>query len=144
MLHLSEAPDCSRICHPLQGSEEQKSEAALVLLAVLETVRIVAVMLSPITPALAQRVYLQLGFSEAEAGGRRWEHAQWGGKSCVCELCYCEPALFSACLTCLNAPCQLSGFAGLKDGQSTPKPTPVFQRLEGDFVTQPAATASAA
>ena len=79
------------------------------LLAVLETVRIVAVMLSPITPALAQRVYLQLGFSEAEAGGLRWEHAQWGGKSCVCELCYWEPALFSAYLTCLKTLCQLSG-----------------------------------
>eukprot|EP00891_Asterochloris_glomerata_P002086 jgi/Astpho2/2086/fgenesh1_pm.00038_%23_66_t len=84
-----------------KGSEEQKGEAALVLLAVLETVRIVAVMLSPITPALAQRVYLQLGISEAEAGR-------------------------------------------LKEGQPTPKPTPVFQRLEGDFVTLPAATASAA
>ena len=82
MLQLCRVPDCSRICRPLQGSEEQKREAALVLLAVLETVRIVAVMLSPITPALAQRVYLQLGFSEAEAGSLRWEHAQWGGKLC--------------------------------------------------------------
>ena len=65
----------------------------------LEAVRIVAVMLSPITPALAQRVYLQLGFSEAEAGSLRWEHAQWGGKSCVCELRCSEHVLCAACLT---------------------------------------------
>ena len=78
---------------------EHKREAALVLLSVLEAVRIVAVMLSPITPALAQRVYLQLGFSEADIASLRWEHTQWGGKAYVYKLCCCGHALCAACLT---------------------------------------------
>lgn len=91
------------------------------LLAVLETVRIVAVMLSPITPALAQRVYLQLGISEAEAGSLRWEHAQWGGKSCVHVLRCCAPALLSACQTCnCGLPVNVLYLQGLKKDSLLP------------------------
>ena len=49
------------------------------LLAVLETVRLVAVMLLPITPALSRRVYLQLGYSDQEASHLQWDDARWGG-----------------------------------------------------------------
>lgn len=36
------------------------------LVTVLEAVRIVAVLLSPVTPCLSERIYLQLGFTEAD------------------------------------------------------------------------------
>ncbi len=63
-----------------QGTDEQKTEAAAVLAAVLEAVRIVAVLLSPVTPSLSRRIYRQLGFegqdAVIEAG---WAAAEWGG-----------------------------------------------------------------
>ncbi len=36
------------------------------LCAVLELLRVAAVALSPVTPALSQRVYLQLGYTEQD------------------------------------------------------------------------------
>jgi len=51
-----------------------------VLLEVLEAARVVAVMLTPIAPALARLVYLQLGFSDQEFETLTWADAQWGGK----------------------------------------------------------------
>lgn len=54
------------IPHAMQGSDEDKAEAAKVLVAVLESVRIVAVLLSPITPSLSTRIYLQLGFTQGQ------------------------------------------------------------------------------
>ena len=47
-----------------KGSEEDKAAAALTLVAVVESVRIVAVLLAPIVPDLASRIHLQLGLSD--------------------------------------------------------------------------------
>lgn len=56
----------SDLLPPLQGSDGEKAFAGQVLVSVLEAVRIVAVLLSPVTPCLSERIYLQLGFSEKE------------------------------------------------------------------------------
>lgn len=64
----------------LQGSAEEKEQAGMVLLEVLEAARMVAVMLSPIVPALARLIYLQLGFTDQQFEGLTWQDAQWGGK----------------------------------------------------------------
>lgn len=61
-----------------RGNDEERTRAEEVLVAVMEAVRIVAVMLSPITPALSSRIYAQLGFSEEQFTAVRWEDAQWG------------------------------------------------------------------
>ena len=55
-----------------------KAAAAEVLGAVLEAVRVVAVLLSPVTPALSARIYSQLGLGEEAFAALRWEDAQWG------------------------------------------------------------------
>jgi methionyl-tRNA synthetase len=85
----------------LQGSDDEKAEAARVLLAVLEGVRIVAVMLSPITPGISQKLYEQLGYDQGHFDSLTWADTQWGG---------------------------------LKAGQVTATPAPVFARIEGDYV----------
>ena len=64
----------------MQGSPEEKEQASLVLLEVLEAARVVAVMLTPIAPALARLVYLQLGFTDQEFESLTWADVQWGGK----------------------------------------------------------------
>ncbi len=64
----------------MQGTPDEKEQASLVLLEVLEAARVVAVMLTPIAPALARLVYLQLGFSDQEFESLTWANAQWGGK----------------------------------------------------------------
>ena len=64
----------------------------------LEAVRIVAVLLSPITPRLSERIFEQLGL---DCSAVSWHASAWGA---------------------------------LKSGSELPKPTPVFQRLEGDYV----------
>ena len=66
----------------LQGSAEEKEQAGLVLQEVLEAARIVAVMLSPIVPALARLIYLQLGYSDQQFEALTWQHAHWGGETC--------------------------------------------------------------
>jgi methionyl-tRNA synthetase len=86
------------------GDEAARAEAGAALTAVLEAVRITAVLLTPVTPALSARIMGQLGIKE-EGGPTRWEEAGWGG---------------------------------LRSGHATPKPTPVFARMEGDYVTEPA------
>ena len=63
----------------MQGSPEEKEQASLVLLEVLEAARVVAVMLTPIAPALARLVYLQLGFSHQQFETLTWADAEWGG-----------------------------------------------------------------
>lgn len=63
----------------MQGSEEEKAAAGLALVAVLEAVRIVAVLLAPVTPALSGRMYAALGYSEPEYSGLRWADTAWGG-----------------------------------------------------------------
>eukprot|EP00898_Chlorokybus_atmophyticus_P003511 jgi/Chlat1/4160/Chrsp27S04262 len=59
--------------------EAEKAEAAMHLVAVLETVRIVSVMLSPITPGLSRRVHLQLGYNDQQFDELRWDDTRWGG-----------------------------------------------------------------
>jgi len=61
-----------------KGDDGARAEAAAVLVAVLEAVRIVAVMLSPVTPALSRRIYLQLGFLDEDVDALRWEDVRWG------------------------------------------------------------------
>lgn len=61
-----------------KGSDEDKAEAAKVLVAVLESVRIVAVLLSPITPSLSTRIYLQLGFTQGQIDAVKWDDCLWG------------------------------------------------------------------
>ena len=92
-----------------KGDEEAKAEAAAALAGVLEAVRIVAVMLSPVTPSLSARIYGQLGLQWGSGGGSSdvaavsWNvGTQWGG---------------------------------LKQGHETATPSPVFTRLEGEYVT---------
>ena len=63
----------------VQGSDEQKQDAGLALVAVLEAVRIVAVLLAPVTPALSGRMYAALGYSVEEYSQIRWADAAWGG-----------------------------------------------------------------
>lgn len=77
------------------------------LVSVLEAIRIVAVMLAPVTPGLSAAIYAQLGYEERDAQALLWERdVQWGG---------------------------------LPQGRVLPPPSPVFVRLEGDFVTEAAA-----
>ena len=57
---------------------QRKADAAAVLAAVLEAVRVVAVLLSPVTPALSTRIYTQLGFSEQQAAALSWADTEWG------------------------------------------------------------------
>ena len=94
-----------------KGSEEDKAAAAAVLVAVLEAVRVVAVLLSPVTPGLSSRIYQQLGFTQQQFEALTWADAEWGA---------------------------------LQAGHAMPQPQPVMQRLEGDFVTEPAPAAAAA
>ena len=104
------------------------ARGTLVLTEVLEAVRICAVLLVPVTPRLSDRILAQLGEekgvgvgvggggSDGGDGGEaigpfqsdgnwRWGDAVWGG-----------------------------GRPGLEAGRAFPPPTPVFQRLEGEFV----------
>lgn len=94
-----------------KGSEEDKAAAAAALVAVLEAVRVVAVLLSPVTPSLSARIYAQLGLPEEAFAALRWSDAEWGA---------------------------------LRAGHAMPQPQPVMQRLEGDYVTEPAPAAAAA
>eukprot|EP00850_Spirogloea_muscicola_P019358 SM000189S04075 [mRNA] locus=s189:66791:70607:- [translate_table: standard] len=61
-----------------RGNSEAAA-AAMDLCIVLETVRIIAVALSPVTPALCQRIYSQLAYSEKDYASLRWEDTAWGG-----------------------------------------------------------------
>ena len=66
--------------HQLQGTEEEKAGGRQVLADCLEAVRIVAVLLAPITPSLSARIYAQLGLDEASHRGLCLDHAHWGGE----------------------------------------------------------------
>ena len=70
----------------VQGSAEEKQQAALELLEVLEAVRVVAVFLSPITPALSRLIYQQLGYTDADFQAVSWADTQWGGEPTTCVL----------------------------------------------------------
>lgn len=73
---------------PLQGSDEEKRVAAVALCTVLELLRVAAVALSPITPALSQRVYLQLGYTDQQ-------YKVWHSGCCI----------FAAALLLIFSPC---------------------------------------
>ena len=63
-------------------SLHKKGEQELVemaLYSVLESVRIAAVLLSPLIPTLAAEVYQQLGFPGQAWADLRWEATSWGG-----------------------------------------------------------------
>ncbi|XP_006651159.2 methionine--tRNA ligase, chloroplastic/mitochondrial [Oryza brachyantha] len=61
-----------------QGGESAE-KAAKDLVIILETMRIIAIALSPITPSLSLRIYTQLGFTEDQFRTLRWEDTKWGG-----------------------------------------------------------------
>ena len=77
----------------------------MVLLEVLEAARVVAVMLTPVVPALARLIYLQLGFTDQQYEALTWEDTQWGGKACFghCDACFllCLFGLLLVWLLCL-------------------------------------------
>ncbi|KAH7293502.1 hypothetical protein KP509_28G028400 [Ceratopteris richardii] len=54
------------------------AEAAQDLVTILEAVRIVAVALSPVTPQLSEKIYLQLGYSNSDFMSLSWEDTRWG------------------------------------------------------------------
>ena len=59
-----------------KGTDEEKEAAKQALVAVLEAVRVVAVLLAPVTPTLSRRIYEQL---ELEFDGVLWaQDAAWG------------------------------------------------------------------
>eukprot|EP00210_Caulerpa_lentillifera_P004183 g3989.t1 len=59
-----------------KGSEIEKSKALEVLVSVLESLRIVAVVLTPIAPSISSKVYCQLGLTHYQS--IQWSDAQWG------------------------------------------------------------------
>jgi methionyl-tRNA synthetase len=62
-----------------KGTDADKAAAGAALVAVLETARILAVALSPITPGLSSRIYQQLGLGEGPLDGRvTWSDTAWG------------------------------------------------------------------
>ena len=75
-----------------KGDDAAKAEAAAGLASVLEAVRIVAVMLSPVTPALSRRIYQQLGLGDAAFESLQWEGGtEWGGLHAGHETAAPEP-----------------------------------------------------
>lgn len=52
------------MCGGEQGDEAEKEAASRTLVAMLEAVRIVAVLLAPITPAMSQRIFDQLAITD--------------------------------------------------------------------------------
>ena len=57
-------------------SSADREKAEQVLVSILEALRVVAIVLSPVTPELSQKIYAQLGCEGFDAV--RWEDAHWG------------------------------------------------------------------
>lgn len=57
-------------------SSTDREKAEQVLVSILEALRVVAIVLSPVTPELSQKIYAQLGCEGFDAV--RWEDAHWG------------------------------------------------------------------
>ncbi|BAT93615.1 methionine--tRNA ligase, chloroplastic/mitochondrial [Vigna umbellata] len=53
--------------------------AAKDLVIILETVRIIAIALFPVTPSLSWRIYEQLGYSRDQFDAATWRDTKWGG-----------------------------------------------------------------
>jgi methionyl-tRNA synthetase len=66
--------------HDLQGTDDDKVVAGRALVAVLETARLVALALYPITPRLSSGIWAQLGLGGGPAlGAASWDQeAVWG------------------------------------------------------------------
>ena len=62
----------------MQGSDDQKAAGRTVLVDCLEAVRIVAVLIAPITPSLSQRILAQLSLDASAP--LAVEQAHWGGE----------------------------------------------------------------
>ncbi len=62
----------------VQGTDEEKQAAELALVAVLEAVRIVAVLLAPVTPQLSGKIYGALGYGPEVYRALSWGDASWG------------------------------------------------------------------
>ena len=74
--------------------QEPSSEVAAgaeALLVAMESVRCAAVMLSPIVPGVAAKVYQQLGYSEDEFAAVAWDDARWGGLTASMEIPKAKP-----------------------------------------------------
>lgn len=56
-----------------------KKLAEETLVAVLEGMRILAILLGPVTPTLARDIYQQLGYPEGTFEGQAWTDTAWGG-----------------------------------------------------------------
>ncbi|UFP95886.1 methionine--tRNA ligase [Gloeobacter morelensis] len=69
----------------------EQAQVEQVLYAVLESVRIAAVLLSPLIPGLAAEIYRQLGFSIQAWEDRSWDDALWGGLPGGQPLCLGSP-----------------------------------------------------
>lgn len=63
----------------VQGNDEEKATGRLILVEVLEAMRIVAVLLSPVTPSLSEAIYLQLGYNSEAFRALTLKDAEWGG-----------------------------------------------------------------
>lgn len=94
-----------------KGDDADKARAAAALVAVLEGLRVAAVLLSPVTPSLSAAIYSQLGLPAEAFEALSWRDTAWGG---------------------------------LPAGHPTADPVPVFTRLDGDWVTEPAGGRDAA
>ncbi|KAK7310422.1 hypothetical protein RJT34_07939 [Clitoria ternatea] len=53
--------------------------AAKDLVIILETVRIIAIALVPVTPSMSWRIYAQLGYSKDQFDAATWRDTKWGG-----------------------------------------------------------------
>ncbi len=49
-------------------------------MAVLEASRVIAVLLSPVTPGLSRKIYGALGYGPEAFDGLSWGDASWGGQ----------------------------------------------------------------
>ena len=65
----------------MQGDEGQKQQARLLLVETLEAMRIVAILLSPVTPKVAKSMTLQLGLTEDDFYNLSLKDTEWGGKT---------------------------------------------------------------
>lgn len=74
-LYLEESAPWSQF---KKGGEEAQI-AAQNLAIILEVVRIVAIALSPVTPGVSRKIFLQLGFSDFDFDSLTWEQTKWGG-----------------------------------------------------------------
>ncbi|XP_024020474.1 methionine--tRNA ligase, chloroplastic/mitochondrial [Morus notabilis] len=61
-----------------QGGAAAES-AAKDLVIILETMRIIAIALSPVAPSLCWRIYSQLGFTKDQFDAVTWSETKWGG-----------------------------------------------------------------